>query len=471
MGSDFPLYSYKQYSSNLRYIAHEADEWIPLIAMIYTFLAFVLYCQQYITRYRLWFSSSTKPLHAMGTIALLILFLYEVLNYLLANNFYSNLPSPIDSCTDYIRLIFIAFVFVKYAMVFCIVLNLSYTNQNPFINPRYKYIGKQSRIRLKRFFNILIVIVCLFLVGGIYGAWIHTAADEYVTSPNNFKYCTQTFTIYTFFFTFGGDILGVFLYGCLFGRNACELTRRKVKPNQRHKYDEGNLSDVGEYDDDKLGNHKEINYDLDDPICNKLDSENKIYSINTSNNKATNINSLNTNKLFNKYGGGYTENLILDVNDDSDDDYMAKMNKDKIKLKQIRQSTLIEAEERISEEEIRGIREQKRVLQIIWIMLIFYWLNILLNISCLTLIISSTCIVLMNDYEFGSTYWQCRTFICNTGSCLCCICNRIYFCNNYFCGSCFCGQQKVYKDDFDPGYKAQFDRSNVTDEHKPFVRL
>eukprot|EP01084_Bolivina_argentea_P047630 87791_1 len=470
MGSDLPLYPYKKYPNNILNIAHLADEFIPLAAMIYTLLMFILYCQQYFSRRRLWFSPATKPLHAMGVVALFILFLYELLNYLLANDYYSTLSSM--SCTQYIRLMFVGFVFVKYAIIYCIILNLSYINQNPFINPRYKYIGKKSRIRLRRFFKILMVVVALFVIAGVYGAVVHTAAEEYTASPNHFKYCTQTFTVYTFFFTFGGDILGVMLYSVLFGRNSCDLCRRKVKP-QRKNYDEGNLSDVGEYDNDKLADHNRISYDMDDPIRSKLTSENKIYSINTSNNNhvSKNINSAKKDKTY----GGYTDNFILDVNDDCDDDYMAKMDKDKARLKQIR-STLIEAEELISEEEFRGIREQKRVLQLVWIMLICYWLNILLiiffglfeNVSCLTLMISTTCIVLMNDCEFGSTYWEFRKYICRIGACLCCVCKRTYCCND-----CFCGQEKIYKDNFDPtsGYKGKFDRNNVAEQHKKFVRL
>ena len=146
MGHDLPLYPYKKYPHNILDIAHYGDEYIPLIAMIYTLLLLVLYIQQYVTRQRLWFSPSTLSLHRMGIIAMLILFLYELLMYLLANDYYDNMsPKGANSCTDYIRLIFIAFVFVKYGMIYCIVLNLSYINQNPFINPRYKYIGKKSR--------------------------------------------------------------------------------------------------------------------------------------------------------------------------------------------------------------------------------------------------------------------------------------------------------------------------------------
>merc|ERR1711933_713436 len=94
-----------------------------------------------------------------------------------------------------------------------------------------------------------------------------------------------------------------------------------------------------------------------------------------------------------------------------------------------------------------------RVLRLVWIMFIMYWLNLLLvvllglyeNVSCLTLIVSSTCIVLMNDYEFGSSYWKIRGAMCDVCSDLCCICSRTYCCND-----CFCGEEKVYRDNFSP---------------------
>ena len=88
----------------------------------------------------------------------------------------------------------------------------------------------------------MFIAIIIFFGAGIYGAWVHAQSEQYSDDPNNFKYCTQTFTVFTFFFTFFGDILGVFLYSLLFGRNACELCRRKVKPNQKSKYDRGDLS-------------------------------------------------------------------------------------------------------------------------------------------------------------------------------------------------------------------------------------
>ena len=165
------------------------------------------------------------------------------------------------------------------------------------------------------------------------------------------------------------------------------------------------------------------------------------------------------------------------MDDDSDDDYVTRMNKDKNNLKKLRQSTLIEAEEIISDEEYRGIQEQKRVLRLVWIMLICYWLNILLvvffglfeNVSCLTLMVSSTCIILLNDYEFGSTYWKFRKIICKIGGYLCCLCQKTYCCND-----CFCGTEKIYKDNFNPinPHKTQNNNDNdIPTEYKKFVRL
>ena len=325
-----------------------------------------------------------------------------------------------------------------------------------------------------------------FFAAGIYGAWVHAKSEQYSDDPNNFKYCTQTFSVFTFFFTFSGDILGFLLYSFLFGRNACELCRRKIKPNQKSKYDRGDLSDAALYEDDRNYNYTRISYDLDDPIRNKLTSDMK-HSINTINAPRAIENAHAHTKTKTKMAnstvyGGYTDNLLVDIGDESDDDYIEKMNKDKNHLKKLRQSTLIEAEEIISEEEYKGIREQKRVLRLIWIMLICYWVNILLivffglfeNVSCLTLMVSSTCMILFNDYEFGSTYWKFRKSICRMGGSLCCLCGKTYVCDD-----CFCGEEKIYIDNFNPithGYKHTANHndkseSNLPSEYKRFVRL
>ena len=209
------------------------------------------------------------------------------------------------------------------------------------------------------------------------------------------------------------------------------------------------------------------------------------HSINTMNSPRAIKNShvhTKTNNVNSKVYGGYTDNLLVDIGDESDDDYATKMNKDRNNLKKLRQSTLIVVEEIISDEEFQGIREQKRILRLIWIMMICYWINILLivffglfeNVSCLTLMVSSTCMILLNDYEFGSTYWKFRKIICRIGGSLCCLCRKTYVCND-----CFCGEEKVYIDNFDPithsckrtvNYNEKSD-SNLPSEYKKFVRL
>ena len=325
---------------------------------------------------------------------------------------------------------------------------------------------------MKRFFNAILVIILLFFAAGLYGAWQHSAIDQYKDTPNDFEYCTQTFTVSTFFFTFSGDILGFFVYSCLFGRNAFELCRRRVRPNGRNKYNAGNLSDVGEYDDDKHYDYRTIQYDIDDPIREKIKSEMK-YSINAAQ-TPRNINNAHQSKTKRDVYGGYTENLFLNVNQENDtmDDSMMRMNKDKLSLKKLRQSTMIEAEELISDEECEGIQEQKRILRLVWIMLICYWINILLviflglfeNVSCLTLMVSSTCMILLNDYEFGSTYWKYRKFVCAFGGCLCCLCQT------YLCNDCFCGKEKVKQDTFDPSADYKY-KENTDSHYKKFVRL
>eukprot|EP01083_Nonionella_stella_P094145 264058_1 len=466
MSSTLPFYPYKKYPHDTLNTAHYADQFVPLIAMIYILLLFVLYCHQYVTRSSLWFTPCTTPLHRMGIVSLFILFVYASVNYLLSNNYYLNLPFDCCCCADYIRLLFITFVFVKYGLIYCIIFNLSYINQNPFVNPRYRYISKRARIRLRRFFNILYLIVGILFMIQIYGAWLHAASDQYTKNPHHFSYCTQTFTVYTFMFSFAGDALGVLLYSCLFGRNACEMCRRSIKPHHGHPHEDGNQSDVASY---AYGHHT-IKYDLDDPIQSKLGPENII-------NRKYSINKIEAFKLP---AQANVDALLLtgnDMDERNDNDFMVKMNKDKVTLKKLKQAPLIKTREILFDEEWRGIAEQKRVLRLIWIMIIAYWTSVLLfitfglleSVSCFTMMISATCIVLFNDYEFGSTYWQYRRCVCGIGSYLCCVCRRTYCCNE-----CFCGDEKLHTDHFNAigGYKpSAIGHNNATNEANKFVRL
>ena len=91
MGDTLPLYPYSSYPHNILNYAHYADQYIPLIAMIYTLSLFLIYLYQYITRRKLWFTPITLSLHLMGIIALFILFLYELLLYLLSSDYYKHL--------------------------------------------------------------------------------------------------------------------------------------------------------------------------------------------------------------------------------------------------------------------------------------------------------------------------------------------------------------------------------------------
>merc|ERR1712039_91502 len=89
--------------------------------------------------------------------------------------------------------------------------------------------------------------------------------------------------------------------------------------------------------------------------------------------------------------------------------------------------------------EERGMRELVRVLRLIWFMFIFYWISLAIyavlglytSAASIALIVNGTCILLLNDYEFGSTYWSVRSDVLR----MCCCCCGL------MCGF-WCGERK-----------------------------
>eukprot|EP01084_Bolivina_argentea_P051054 93914_1 len=470
--SELPLHQYTNYSQRTLNVTHGADQAIPLFGMIYIFILFSLYCFQY-QRRRKWYSIATLPLHRIGMISLFTFLIHLLFMYILSNNYYSSLPQSINTCSKFFRLLSITFVFAKYLMTLCIILNVSQIIQNPFINPRYKYIGKKRRLILRNIFRSIILILFLLFVLSIYGAFSGFNATEFTI--NNRKYCTPTFTVSSFFWLFIDDILLVIVYACSFGRNAFDLCKLLVHPKQKVKYMAGDLSATSGYDNDKHYDYNKINYDNDDPIIQCIKYEiycgNPLISnpiITTTSTSIQQNNDRNKIAVIPKKKNDFSD-LIVKI--DEEDDFQLNMKRDSKSIKLLRQSTLIEAEELVTTEELMGLREQKRVLRLVWIIIVLYWISILFfiiyglfqSIFSLIIMISGTIIILFNDYEFGSKYWKYRRIVCDIFGSICCLCKKTYFCND-----CFCGNEKVYKDDFNAINNGE---EAIAMEHKHFVRL
>merc|ERR1712154_501150 len=103
--------------------------------------------------------------------------------------------SVLRSCSTIQRIHLIALVIVKLFTTWTFIFNLSYMNQSPFFNPRYKYITKRRRKFLHRLFLSFKWIIGLFLPLGIFSAFQRAECDSFYGAPNNFRYCFMTFSL------------------------------------------------------------------------------------------------------------------------------------------------------------------------------------------------------------------------------------------------------------------------------------
>ena len=454
-----PIHSYQDYTSETLENIHTADQWLPALSFIYILCIFLIYLYQTCSRINK-FDPKIIPIHHMGIICLLMSMIYIALLFIEAHTDTIHIKI-FKSCLTTQRVHLIALVIVKYFTTWIFIFNLSYMNQSPFFNPRYKYITKKRRKFLHFLFLGFKWIIGIFLPIGIFSAYQRANYDSFNGDPNNYKYCYMTFNLRNFFVVFGTDILGIILYGLLFGRNACKLTRRKIK---KHKHQ----SDVNPND---LKTSSQ--YDLDDPIQ-----------------KTLLINSTDNNNNYNPTTTTNTNNLIEPLQDDDNDDEFShsmttthtesdSLSSDEDRSRNnigsrndgsrnnrsrrgslsasgtvSRESSIISgAEDNVKLQEQNGVRELVRVLRLIWFMFIFYWINVLLYVflglytssASIALVINATCILLLNDYEFSSTYWSIRSSI-SMCFCWCCIIG---------CG-CWFGQRKYsiqqFMDQYDDYY-------------------
>merc|ERR1712228_462876 len=195
--------------------------------------------------------------HYIAILCLLMSAIYCILLFIESHNDTLLIPF-LSSCITTQRIHLISLVIVKYFTTWIFIFNLSYMNQSPFFNPRYKYISKKRRMFLHYLFLSFKWIIGIFVPIGIYSAYNRADCNSFYSAPNNFKYCYMTFNIRNFLIIFSTDILGIILYGLLFGRNACKLTQRKIKKHKKQK----------DVNPNELMHASQ--YDLDDPIQKSL---------------------------------------------------------------------------------------------------------------------------------------------------------------------------------------------------------
>eukprot|EP01084_Bolivina_argentea_P312705 541391_1 len=435
--TEIPLHSYENYPSSTLQTVHIFDQWLPLFAFFYVLTIFSIYGYQYCSRFAK-FDPNIIPIHHIGLLCLLVTLIYCALLFIESHNNQFDIPF-LNSCLTMQRIHLISLVIVKYFTTWIFIFNLSYMNQSPFFNPRYKYISKKRRKFLHYLFLSFKWLIGIFLPVGIFSAFRRTDYNSFHASPNNFRYCYMIFDLNNFLFVFATDILGFILYGLLFGRNACKLTRRKIK--KHIKQIDVNASSFGIREQ----------YDIDDPIQ-----------------KALVINKDMTNDKYDSesHSNSYRKHKSLSLNDDESDSDMDNILQRPHRFSASNHSGIITrsgtisresriisgAENNVKLQEQKGMRELIRVLRLIWFMFIFYWLNVLLYVfvglytspASIALIVNSTCILLLNDYEFSKIYWSIRTDITKVFCCFCIV----------MCGL-WCGQRKYslqFVDDGDQYY-------------------
>merc|ERR1712228_682162 len=251
-----PIHSYQDYPSNVLSAIHIADQWLPVLAFFYVLIILNIYIYQCCCRFST-FDPNIIPIHYIAILCLLMSAIYCFLLFIESHNDTLLIPF-LSSCITTQRIHLISLVIVKYFTTWIFIFNLSYMNQSPFFNPRYKYISKKRRMFLHYLFLSFKWIIGIFVPIGIYSAYNRADCNSFYSAPNNFKYCYMTFNIRNFLIIFSTDILGIILYGLLFGRNACKLTQRKIKKHKKQK----------DVNPNELMHASQ--YDLDDPIQKSL---------------------------------------------------------------------------------------------------------------------------------------------------------------------------------------------------------
>ena len=206
-----PVHSYQDYPAETLENIHYADQYLPVFAFLYIIIIFAIYVYQVCRRFHK-FDPNIIPIHHMGLICLFVTVLYCVLLFMESHRNTLQL-SLLNSCLTEQRMHLIALVIVKYFTTWNIIFNLSYMNQSPFFNPRYKYISKKRRKFLRLLFLFFKWIIGIFLPIGIFSAYRRAAASSFESDPDNFPYCYLTFSIKNFLLIFVTDILGIILYG------------------------------------------------------------------------------------------------------------------------------------------------------------------------------------------------------------------------------------------------------------------
>lgn len=451
-----PIHSYHDYSIETRENIHYADQWLPVLSFFYVLLITLIYVYQCCRRCHK-FDPNIIPIHWMGVLALLSTLIYIGLLFVEAHDGF-NLKF-FDSCLTTQRVHLISLVVVKYFTTWIFIFNLSYMNQSPFFNPRYKYITKKRRKFLHFLFLSFKIIIGLFMPIGILSAYRRVDYNSFISQPNGFKYCYMTFDLKNFFLIFATDILGVILYGLLFGRNACKLTRRKMKPRDSISY--VNPNDLA----------TSSKYDLDDPIQKSLLINGTIDPNINNINKSPSTSHTNTHSQSQSHSHSHSHSHTPSSSSPSENDNKPRSRRGSLSASGTvsRESSVISgAEDNVVLQEHNGVKELTRVLRLIWFMFIFYWLNVLLYVflglytssASIALVANATCILLLNDYEFSSTYWSIRSSLSRC-CCFCCI----VWCHLW------CGQRKYSIDhedmsrnymnyDDDTVYSVSYESSN-----------
>jgi len=331
-------------------------------------------------------------------------------------------------------------------------------NQSPFFNPRYKYITKKRRKFLHYLFLSFKIIIGLFMPVGIFSAFRRVEYNSFTSDPDGFKYCYMTFNLRrNFFVVFATDILGIVLYGLLFGRNACKLTRRKMKPRDSISYVNPNdLATSSKFDlDDPIQKSLLVNADPSSIIQashRESQSQQNGHTIHSSPATHTHNRDLTPSNTDDEGSDGddLTRSMTTTHTEDESESESSEHDNRKPRSRRgslsasgtvSRESSVISgaAEDNVELQEHNGIKELTRVLRLIWFMFIFYWLNVLLYVlfglytssASIALVANATCILLLNDYEFSSNYWAVRSSISR------CVC----FCCIVWC-HIWCGQRK-----------------------------
>lgn len=414
----FPLIPYSQYSSSTLSMIHLFDKYIPIISFIYLIFLFILYTYQYMKNTNFY----VKHLHRIAIVSLLILIIFNILLFNLAWNIWTLdiFPSFID-CQFIQEINFIFFVLLKYSIIVITVYNMSHMVQNPYLNIRYKYINKQQRKRLKRVFILLKIIIIFLFVLNVYSACKHTQSYLYFDynpiEQKTVKYCYLTFSAYTYVCTFGSDVVSLLLFSCLFGRNVFKCSRRDVRPQQYFSNANRNRKQLESISSGKqkiLMVNENNSMSTEDEKVFEDETEVVVIAEDGGQDNVRGILNFDMDDPIRKYFGSSVSFFLAE--NESEKYFVISttvnnvVDNDNVYYQLLLTSEIIDE---VINEELEGMQKQKRMLKLIWIQIIFYWLNILLmtffgiysSISAVNVIVCGSCIVLFNDCEFDSCYF------------------------------------------------------------------